>query len=373
MTIGEMHIDLALKLRKIGLEVYDQYEPEEVDWILNEHQYRFVRYCANPKSNERQEGFQFTQYRLDSLEELLTKTNLPVFYRDARSVYADLPLDYLELVNDRTWVCPCDTPSVTGTSAIVYNYALGSFLSRFVPEEEGDEPTLIGFNLIANVTIDGSPTIITLFTADDYFINPITEADVSMFITTALQVANSVGAPYNIQVYYENYGTLQYPGQFIIVDTSTEDPTLAGATTQSDGFRDDITLAVPINRTGYAYTNCSQMVERDNRLTKTEDIYRILQDSFGRTDVDSPVSAMERGTLIVYHDDRFGVSSISIEYIRNPRLMSYANSISCELGSRAGTKYDICRQIVDSAVSSIAARIAADNVQLQFINNLKSE
>jgi hypothetical protein len=101
-----------------------------------------------------------------------------------------------------------------------------------------------------------------------------------------------------------------------------------------------------------------------NRLTKSENIGNILNNSLTKSNFKSPVSELIGNTLTVYADSSFKLSQICITYVRLPKKVSYYNDITIEFPE------DVQYYLVDKVVQHISIRIEESQ---QKIVNLKSE
>lgn len=106
--------------------------------------------------------------------------------------------------------------------------------------------------------------------------------------------------------------------------------------------------------------------EVPNRLTKTEDIYTILENPFITTKEESPLSELVDNELRVYTDDKFTVTNIIIDYCKEPAVVDTVNFPNQDLEFSNPT----CYKIADFAISYLAK--ITEQPQ-QKIVNLESE
>ena len=71
MTSLEMHIDFRVKINEVNSNKNKRFTPEEIDWILNDQVDEFVETRSTPKSNNKNEGFEETQKRLDDIRTVI--------------------------------------------------------------------------------------------------------------------------------------------------------------------------------------------------------------------------------------------------------------------------------------------------------------
>lgn len=111
MTIAEMHTAFRVGLDKIDNLNYPNFEPEEIDLLLNQAQERFIkqRYgITNPKRT----SFEETQKRTEDLKNLVRHSNITpasntIDNMTPNSRFVTLPTDHWFIVQERV-VQECD-------------------------------------------------------------------------------------------------------------------------------------------------------------------------------------------------------------------------------------------------------------------------
>lgn len=128
MTAREMHIELEFSLSKLGANKTRAYLPEELDWVLNKMQERFVQEKLRPKEKG---FFAYDQLEVDAIKPLIKKEEIKDFHISKNNDYdiysCLLPNDYSYLVDKRVIVertCNGDkvqksTPGRVESSAII--------------------------------------------------------------------------------------------------------------------------------------------------------------------------------------------------------------------------------------------------------------
>jgi hypothetical protein len=97
MTVQDMHYDFKFKLNKLDSSDYSNFQIPEIDWLLNESMWVFLKQKYGINNSKRQ-GFEVTQKRIDDLRNLVMKNvSLPgsQVTLDPVSYEATLPHDYI--------------------------------------------------------------------------------------------------------------------------------------------------------------------------------------------------------------------------------------------------------------------------------------
>ena len=343
MTVSDMHIHLDLLCQELNSNIYSNLQPEEKDIILNKATIRFIREVTTPQSNKLEEGFEYTQARYDDVEELLTPAVLPSYkYTDAgnfnEAVFSVLPQDYLRLVRIRSLVKDLCGASYD-TSVEVTSTTIPYFLVDF--------SKLTGLFSTFVIKMTRSAATTTIFNIDDYSIysSGFTENSekfvlIPVILEKLKEKFESLG--YNYQVYYEHYDNIYKPNNFIFV---------ADSLVTEFKFEEGENISASVNKTTVldkitnSFTNFGNAT---HRLVKSNDAIKLLETSFGTTIPKSPISEIENTRLISYHQKKFIIGNVIIQYIRKPRLININLNIGCELNDNIHDK------IVDIAARMIA-------------------
>ncbi len=104
-----MHVAFKIGLDKIDSLNYPNFQPSEIDFLLNQSQDRFVkqRYGFN---NDKLRPFESDQKRVDDLRMIVKNAILsinnydPLLNIDVNANFVDLPSDYWFLINERATV-----------------------------------------------------------------------------------------------------------------------------------------------------------------------------------------------------------------------------------------------------------------------------
>lgn len=357
MLVQEQHIDFNIKLQKIDSNNYDTFLPEEIDWLLNTAQYRFVKHRMSKSSNRRQEGADDTYKRYQDLQALITRVDLPVYQDDSLEYFFGfLPTDFFDIRNARSYgykdcngFDDINISQETRTIAVLpfpNDNAASNLFDQFVINGITTSGTNVLFDLMNYPTIVGG---------GQFQINQ----QKYIIVSHVLEIINRRK---DVQVYWEYYGKDYYPNSFILISDSDYatyemyyvgySNTVVANTLDLLIYSDDIDK--PRN-TGHI------------RFVETEDLYDILDHPFAKTIADHPVGTFRGRELQVYNNEKFILNKVQIDYIRKPRLISLSLDQHCELPeSRHG-------EIVDIAVQLASAYIGSD-VHRNIINeNLLSD
>jgi hypothetical protein len=115
---------------------------------------------------------------------------------------------------------------------------------------------------------------------------------------------------------------------------------------------------------------CETYVQAPNRLTKSEDIYNLLETSVFKTSVKSPISRLTGNRLYVYQTykgiKQFDIGAILIDYIKKPDVVAY--------GSTGNTVLQfpdqVCFKIIDIVLIYIAIVAEQNPNKIQFLSKV---
>lgn len=353
-----MHIDFDIKVQKIDSNAFDFFLPEEKDWLLNRAQYRFIKQRSSEKSNRKQEGSDKTYKRYEDLEALYTRTNIPMYIgNDNEHFFGLLPHDFFDIRNAKcNLFYNCNGINNVGTIQETDTISV----LRFADDT-------VSTNLFNNFLIRAnsiSQGVVNLFNINNY--PNIVDGGSFKINKQKFIIVNHVIEILNrrndIEVYWEHYGNRYGPSSFIIINKSDyTDFTI------SFGSYSQTSSVSSIGESKYNDNGNKLIKGRAIRFVETEDLYDILDHDFYTTTYKSPVGTFRERQIQVYHNEKFILNELQIDYIRTPRLISLSLEQSCELPS---SRHD---EIVDIAVQLATAYIGSD-VHKNIINeNLLSE
>ena len=387
MNVNQMHLAIQQGVDKINSLQADMLLSEEIDIELNKSMSRFLN-TKYGRGNKYGKGFEESQKRIDDLRSLVKEYKAPVIFKEQydNDFWVDqfrLPSDYLYLINQRSelFINRCNPISfsfddVDPTAFIIVPFDNIDNGSTFIKD----------FNLLADPS---DPSLgnqaITSLTYNTY-----------TYPQDAVNLKNDLITPGNwnsgFEIYWENYGQLQYANSFIIIvnlatynwvnwDSSAQTATATSPliTAALGSF-----LASPVwtddsNTVSYLqYTEDGLGAKRlppegatrefaFNKFIHQDDIFKLLGDPFNTTKYTSPLTTMRGDYIDLYTSDIFIIDKVKITYIRKPKQISLSLGISCELPEHTH------QEIVDMTVSSILEGISDPRYQTHQIEVGKNE
>jgi hypothetical protein len=339
MTNTELHVDFDVKFNRLSSSIYKKTSPEEIDWYLNEAMYEKIQKCLDRKLSKKGEDLEDTKTNVQDIEALFTKKTLPVFKIDSNSGKIILPPDFYHELEASVNV----NKACNFVDEVVVNKTVKYFVLPL--------PSTAMVTWLINATID-AVSVPILVTADIEGTFPVEEN--YLLIDRVTQVVNTVGT---FSIYWENYNGLYHKNSFIFVYEGSGNFTTASSTYNG-------VVTTPTIKTfvleQIAFTGGTKLV--GSRIIKNEIEERITKNPFKRSDKQSPALLFFNGLLLI-KTTNFNINNVVLSYIRKPKRIDYRTNQSIELGSRTGTKYRICQEIVDIAVANCAARSLTPNTQ----------
>lgn len=332
MTPLEQHIEVEKEVQKIGANIYDQYEPEEIDLVLNKMQDRFIDDKFRHDSHS--EGFDFDQGNLDDLEKLVEKdVELPVFVDTDRKLgYSILPSNYRYRIQDRSLI------SKTCLNPINSNYTLFN-------TEDYLEEHVIEYPFHPDVLEEGNPpyselSIVlnnnTIFDINNYppLSAGLPEKEARFVIINLILDLLRANLPETVKgIYWESYRNKYKKETFIFILDSQ-------ANIGENRIVASNTINVESNIVdGLRVSSLNPSDEVDNRLTKSNILSKVRTlNTYHKTIWRNPISSISNNRLYVYFNDKFIPKTILLDYIRIPRKINLALDISCELKENTHTR-----------------------------------
>ena len=386
MNVLEMHIAIQQGVDKINSLQADMLLPEEIDLELNKAQMKFIS-TKYGRNNILSRGFEENQKRIDDLRTLLTEYEAPVSYKDQldANIWIDtfrLPNDYMYLVSQRSDVKIDRCEEVIWhlqNSNPVHYFAIG--LDEFVCNNLSNNS--IAFIAEMKMMADPDNPLLgdQLIWQNSGFSYPADTENVRLDIL-------NISVP-GIEVYWEQYGGITAPGNFIfVVDATglypwfnwdmsvTNDTSGSNLQTAMVGTNGVGTVAV----TAYAqYEDSTYGAKRDidpalgttvssiNKFVQQDDIFTLLKDPFNTTKYTSPLTTIRGSYIDIYTSAIFIIDKVKITYIRIPAEISLNLAVSCELPEHAH------QEIVDMAISSILEGTSDPRYKSQQMELSKNE
>jgi len=358
MTALECHIDFDTKLQKMSSNRYRAFEPEEMDWVLNDTALKLIDDQIHPKGRTRVSGgkqFQDNKARYDDYQNLVTTKLLTTFkagiefdgYADD-AMYAILPSNYFKLIDDVSkTVYKCNGIEKTLTNKTLY-------ISKFVLVDDTVN-TITDFYKDFSLTLNtGSSTL--LFDLDNYYPNGFSDKDLKfVLINLILEEINRTSQ--TVQIYWEEFNGQYYNNTFIFVSETS----FTNISVNMNGG-----IIIPMEQLTLQIYTVDSTIKRNyysDRLIDREDTRNMMSFSFGSTKYNSPLSNLQNKSVIIFQDNTFVVEQLVLEYIRFPRRMDI------NLGRTLEFKEDVQKKIVDTAVQRVAAILQAGNFQGLLYNN----
>lgn len=385
MTIEEMHIAVNLGVQKIASFQVDNLLPQEIDHELNNAMHRFIKQRYSPTGNKYRDGFEQSQKRIDDLRALVVEAQLKCFYYGASITgfqvdRAPLPNDYMFLVNtyhDGFYDC---TQTVTPQTS-TYTYSVGKL--SLTPPTKGH--ILVSVNIngtpIIQVSTDGLAASIGLETQDlmdenNYASDLISDIAIVASDPDFPTDNSSLFPTYDINSLVSHEVTpTAHSNEIIYLFTG---PLTAGTLTgvwydPINGTYTEVDFTLPATSTvTYRAYDSTGLVPGTSQRAKMsyvqhDDILSLLGDPFNTSTYDSIKYTMEENFIDVYSDNSFFTTFVNIKYIRQPKSMSNALGIGCELAPHTH------QEIVEMAVQSILEAISDPRYNSQSREVLESE
>ena len=337
-TVKEMHIALDMGLQHIDSNRKQAISPEHKDMALNYAVLQFVETRSNPKTNIKREGYEDTQKRYDDLRELKRSVNINSTYNNGK-VSAVLPHDYYKLVS-------------IGANVVYSKYdlpdpSIGPETTAFILKFPDDSATGTVYNNFKITDSDGYTTI-TIFDIANYpKVSTFHSSDAKfMIVNLVLEHINSGNDRF--KVYWENWNDLYVPESFIFIGkknltTYTLSYSLTTTTSEQKAYT-------------YKYYPSSEGTLTPVDLFSSEDEFNIMGNHYYQKNKHlNPAAYIERNKVVVYNGNNFVIPSISLVYLKKPRLINFKAGQSCEI--------TVNREIIDLAIQKLKAYIKDEGYQ----------
>jgi hypothetical protein len=383
MNVLEMHIALQQAVDKINSLRANNLQPEERDLELNKAMQRFINQRYG-KNNIYGKGFEESQKRIDELRTLLVEYAGPTTFKEELrngKIWVDtfqLPVNYMYLVNQRSTICinKCMPLRSSLVATPVLNYFTFSLTSILVSNN-----TFVDSIRMQNVPQGNTPTLQeTIWQPSAGLISSgYTSSGYPQYTQQVIDDVLNNPMP-GFEIHYGSYGTLSFPGQFIVIvdintqaafwfewDASINTPTplvsMIGtgqiASVQPQAYDTGTYTRVPIGP-----CTKDQVL---NRFSQQDDIFKLLEDPFNTTSHKEPLTTIRGGNIDIYTSAIFITEAIKITYLRKPLPISISLGSSCELPEHTH------EEIVSMAASSILEKISDPRYQTNLGELLNRE
>ena len=381
-----MHIAIQQGVDKINSLQADMLLPQEIDIELNKSMSRFLN-TKYGKNNKYGQGFENSQKRIDDLRTLVKEYSAPTIYKEQynNNIWIDqfrLPSDYLYLVNQRSEVF------INNCNSISFSVDDNSPTSYFVmPMDNLHNGTV----MIDTLDVYADPSNIALGTANIHT-NPGTFIYPSDLQAYKDFLVNPINWPSGFQLYFEEYGQLDFPNSIIIIIDPITHPwfnwdssitnsvsssnlitslvSMAGGITDPEDDANEVVYGQYVENGLGAKRLAPTSATREyalNKFIQHDDISTLLNDPFNTTKHTSPLTTIRGRYIDLYTNDIFIIDKVKITYIRKPKEISLPLAVACELPEHTH------QEIVDMTVGSILEGISDPRYKSQSIEAGKNE
>ena len=306
MNIQEMHIEIRQGTQNIAANTRRKLQDEEIDWLLNKIEQRFIQSKIKPKKDG-SGGFEIDQLDTDAIRPLLaTKEILATV--DNGDYKAHLPGNYSYLISDDSYVNKlCGT--TVQASISVENILILPFpySSRTTPKYYSTIAMLVG-------NVDINLTALCLEQGITY--TGFNSKEEKYVLISYIQWRLS---QMGVDAYWEFYKGYYKPNSFLFPNY-TEGSLVVDSTT--------------VTGTMITINNISKLADgrwRANRLTPGNKISTMMDTGFVTSGPESPISYLSGNYLTIKGNTSFTVSRVRIDYVRKSRRMCLSLGESCEL------------------------------------------
>lgn len=319
MNVRDMHIEIEQSTQQVAANRGRKWLPEEIDWVLNKMQDRFISSCLRPRADG-SGGFELDQAKADHIRMLVTRATLTPYIEDSERYKCFLPANYRNLLADWSYTIDlCGKPAPPPVSQTLYILKQKQYLST---QADPNPPPFY-----ASMSLNMGTLVIDIPGDLPYGHNytGYTEVkDISFLVPWVLWKLKDV--------YWERFDDLYIPSTYIAVATANGTTALI---VDGQDKTDNSTATKSLtyhNGTG---------TRRNNRLSPTDIIPSLNQSAHYKSAHYSPVSELEGANLIIHRDNSFTVTGVGVSYIRNPQPISLSLNSDCELAGEA-THQAIC-------------------------------
>jgi len=397
MNIANMHIGIDVELREINSTLFDKIQHEEKDYVLNRVIEELLLAVINEEENTVFNAISYEDIRkFYSVLQTHIRTEEVGKSQTAGEKYveADLPSDItIESIKSgllyKGVKYKCITPGATNLTAFgggnpsavnsEFTCTISNLTGTSINFIEGEKYRILnpgqGSTFAAVGAPDANPG--TVFTATvTSSVTGLTKAatfehlsDTPSWdgITTLVPRYNP--GYFNILNFYVNVdygayissGTLTPNKKYRVVTAGLTD--FSGVGGYNAWLAEDVVFTCNSSNS-ISWDSDTQLVETKDvpcRIVRANDIHTTLDHKFGTT-ITSPIAIIANDKLRIYHDNKFDINRIYIDYIRKPVEVNYTDSIDCDLHSS-----------VHGLVVSLAARKLAASMGTQQYQNLAIE
>ena len=364
MNIQEMHVGLDLALQRINSNVFNKLLREEKDYFLNVTTQELIRAALLNENNtvfniisygDIRKYYETLQYYIRSVELNVNESlgqqfvygdfpvNIPMGKKISGYLYKHIP--YKILVSGGTDLTDAGAPvDATEGTVFVCNPDNITLPENIVGGETYRIINTGGHDLSSVGAASGKPGTVFVATADGEDATPAPTALVLERLTIKPTWLDGTEITPISNYGYFNYlssrsavrygqaiasGTLTRGKKYYVYKTgSTDLSSVGGFVINSVGAIFTCTAETEI--TWEDGTILYEVLDSVNRIIKFQDVYNFLEHSYGTT-VSSPVATLADNKLYVYHNYKFDINRIYLDYIKEPISVSRENSVDSDL------------------------------------------
>ena len=364
-----MHIEFEIGVQKLNSLSRRKFFPEQIDNLLNRAVEQFIKDSIIEEEDEH--GFETRQIDIDRIRPLITRVSLPAEYQEDTTDYSEylihLPSDYSYLVSDVWYHAKNCIAKLTSTTVSRYYYR---YPVKVTATATAPFYAIANLKVVTDAYVDlvedlKQGTTVALYAgllSNEKF--PVIRLMRETFSQKKRNAAFSAGATLTggntiHGLYYERYGTLNFPGELIVVtsDTGTHHIVLDATDTAIAS-----SVSIP-----YVQKSSTDTYALDpSRLVRSNRVDEILHTKYYKPHEDSPVSVIESNLMRLFSHPKRIVNKSTITYIRQPQKIDLALQRNCELAD------EFHRKIVDLAVDYAAGHIEAKDLKAVTNDEKKS-
>tara|TARA_R110002096_G_scaffold517_4_gene3024 strand:- start:3201 stop:4277 length:1077 start_codon:yes stop_codon:yes gene_type:complete len=340
MLVQEMHVQFDSRLQRMNSNAFDIFYPAEKDILLNYAQNKFIRITLPPNENNKKvEGSQKATKRYDDLQTLITKQTNIMYVLESNVLFSVLPYDFFDFITANTNLKE-DCNGVTTTSSTANLYI------AYLPFVDDVAATSLYSDFKWTLWYNDSSSLI-LAQISDYPKFPTLSANDEKFLISNFAIYENNRQSTNVKVYWEKYGELYKPNNFIFVSEANNLDKIVmnvkGALTAEASF-------ASLNYTSYSVITGTS-AKKETRLIPTQHVQSFIANPFQSTGSDSPITELTNNRILLHHNANFATDNLEIVYYRKPKLINFYLDVSCEIHEARHDK------IIDIAVEAASAFI----------------
>ena len=401
MTIQEMHIGLNVVLQRINSNLFGKLLHEEIDYFINSVTKQLIRAVLLDEKNTVASivGYSDIRQYYDTLHPYIKSIDIPLTESLGNGyTYGTLPSGFTtdsqtsgtlkKGIKYKVLVAGTATPNFTNLGAA--SVASGLWVVGYEFVCDIDDLSAASIDIVVGETY----RVINPGDATTEFANTglatCTAGTQWTATATAIATATTTGWTYNPTIEHitdqpTDWGTgtiviaISTDNYFLDISTTSNtdlgNPITSGTLDYGKQYRIDVVGTTNLSNHGaYVYTgdnvvftcNSESTITWEggtslyatdrysNNLVKYQDVSNMLDNSFG-TVISSPISSMANSEVRVYHENKFEINRVYLNYIREPISVDWNNSINSDLPINLHDKIvDITAQFIMSVTNNPA-------------------